>query len=49
MDEVKPDIYEYYIGMQYEVIGFARDSETLEEKVVYRAPYYSEKFWDNAL
>ena len=41
--------YEHYRGKQYEVVGVARHSETLEELVVYRALYNSEEFGENAL
>lgn len=41
--------YQHYKGNFYEVIGVARHSETLEEMVVYRALYYSEKFGENSL
>lgn len=42
-------IYEHYKGKQYEVLGFARHSETLEELVVYKALYESENFGVGAL
>jgi len=41
--------YQHYKGRQYEVIGVARDSETLKELVVYRALYDSEEFGNKAL
>ena len=41
--------YQHYKGNFYEVIGLARDSETLEELVVYRALYKSADFGDQAL
>jgi hypothetical protein len=34
--------YRHYKGKDYEVIGIARHSETLEEMVVYKALYESE-------
>ncbi len=46
---MKLGIYEHYKKKQYEVIGVARDSDTLEEFVVYRALYDSEEFGNNAL
>ena len=49
MQEIKPGKYEHYKGNQYEVIGLARHSETLEELIVYRALYDSEEFGDNSL
>ena len=35
--------YEHYKGNQYEVIGVAYHSETLEKLVVYKALYQSEE------
>ncbi len=49
MDEPAPGKYQHYKGKCYEVIGVARDSETLEELVIYRALYDSEEFGRNAL
>ncbi|MFA6271570.1 MAG: DUF1653 domain-containing protein [Patescibacteria group bacterium] len=47
--KVVPGKYTHYKGGQYEVIGIARHSETLEDYVAYKALYNSKKFGSNAL
>jgi hypothetical protein len=39
---MKNGIYRHYKGKNYEVLGVAKHSETLEEMVVYKALYESE-------
>jgi cyclomaltodextrinase len=36
LPELKLGIYEHFKGGKYEVIGFAKDSETLEKMVLYK-------------
>jgi len=38
-------VYRHYKGNQYEVIGFAKHSETLEDMVIYKALYGESKTW----
>lgn len=49
MSEVALGRYHHYKGKEYEVLGVARHSETLEPLVVYRACYKSEEFGSDAL
>ena len=42
---VKLGKYRHFKGMEYEVVGVARHSETLEEMVVYRALYGEGSLW----
>ena len=45
MEEIKLGKYRHFKGNEYEVIGIARDSETLEDTVVYRALYGEGGLW----
>jgi hypothetical protein len=49
MTKIKPGKYRHFKGKEYEVIGLAHHSETLEKLVVYRALHNSEEFGKNAL
>ncbi len=43
--EIKTGKYRHFKGNEYEVIGIAKHSETLEEMVVYRALYGNSDIW----
>lgn len=45
MKDVLPGRYRHYKGNDYEVIGIAKHSETLEDHVVYRALYGDHGLW----
>ncbi len=45
MVDIKPGRYRHFKGNEYEVIGVARHSETLEDMVVYRALYGGGGLW----
>lgn len=42
---IEPGKYRHFKGGEYELIGVARHSETLEELVVYRALYGEGGLW----
>ena len=43
--DIKPGRYRHFKGNEYEVIGTARHSETLDAHVVYRALYGERGLW----
>lgn len=43
--ELKPGKYRHFKGMEYELIGTATHSETMEPMVVYRALYGEGGLW----
>jgi hypothetical protein len=45
MNNIKPGRYRHFKGNEYEVVGIAKDSETMQEVVVYRALYGDHGLW----
>ena len=45
MELIEKGVYRHYKGNEYEVIGVANHSETLELMVVYRAMYGEKELW----
>lgn len=45
MEQLKPGKYRHFKGNEYELIGIASHSETLEPMVVYRALYGEGGLW----
>ncbi len=48
MDSLKLGRYRHYKGHEYEVIGVGRDSESLEEVVIYKG-LYEDGFGKNSI
>ena len=45
MEEIKKGKYRHFKGNEYEVLGLAKDSETLETVVIYKALYGENDLW----
>ena len=45
MSEIQTGRYRHFKGNEYTVLGTAKNSETLEEMVVYRAEYGDHSLW----
>ena len=45
MEPIKLGRYRHFKGNEYEVVGLAKHSETLEDMVVYRALYGERGVW----
>lgn len=43
--DIKPGRYRHFKGREYEVLGIANHSETMEKMVVYRALYGEYGLW----
>ncbi len=46
---IKLGKYRHFKGNEYEVIGIAKNSETLEQTVIYRALYGEKELWARPL
>ena len=44
-EEITPGRYRHFKGSEYEVVDFAKDSETCEKMVIYRALYGTRELW----
>ena len=44
-EEIRPGRYRHFKGKEYQVLGLATHSETLEPMVVYRPLYGEGKLW----
>ena len=49
MDAIPLGVYRHSKGNQYEVIGFEKHSETLEDMVIYKALYGEGGIWARPL
>lgn len=45
MEEIRPGRYRHFKGNEYEVLGVAKHTETMEPMVVYRALYGEGGLW----
>lgn len=45
MNPIMLGVYRHYKGNKYEVTGFAKHSETLEDMVIYKALYGNREVW----
>ena len=45
MDKIKLGKYRHFKGNMYEVLGFAKNSESLEKMVIYKALYGDGEIW----
>lgn len=45
MNKIKPGIYRHYKGNIYKVLHIAKNSETLEDMIIYQDINASEKIW----